>query len=475
MEGGIDHAAAQTHLRLLAEARLRRVRAAPRYLWLDEDFRAGGQPPEEEGLLTLKAVASALTRVGAMDRVTAGAVVTGYAAALDARGLGDGRALSLDPSSGRDGSPRPPARVPGPPGGSLRAVPVGAVFTAELDGRDAIVHLLTLVLAPGLAAITMYFAMTWDEPGQAEAGIAGRPTFPPFGPSGAVDDLGRPYQLTFASAEARWRESGTLHLSPVPPPGTRWLELLAEHGAPAVRVDLGQQPARTTAQPARALAAGELLLDAVAQTLLGGGPMAGITAQHLAGSLAEVVAALEAARALPAASPAAARLAALCQRRGVEVRGDLGARAAATDLPESWADGRVYDPLHDGPDVTTLASAPVAAVLPEIDGARFVLAGLVSAGRLATLDVFAWGWRPEPRDFRLDQPLSWWALDDTGCWHVGRLGRWHEGELAGSAGEAHLQLQLSTPLDPAATELEVLVSGSASRVTATVPLAWQGR
>ena len=37
----MDSAAAETHIRLLAESELRRAAASPRYSWLDEDFKAG--------------------------------------------------------------------------------------------------------------------------------------------------------------------------------------------------------------------------------------------------------------------------------------------------------------------------------------------------------------------------------------------------------------------------------------------------
>ena len=62
----MDSAAAEAHVRLLAESQLRRAAAAPRYLWLDEDFKEGGEPPEEEGLLRVRAVLSALLKVGAL-------------------------------------------------------------------------------------------------------------------------------------------------------------------------------------------------------------------------------------------------------------------------------------------------------------------------------------------------------------------------------------------------------------------------
>jgi hypothetical protein len=117
---------------------------------------------------------------------------------------------------------------------------------------------------------------------------------------------------------------------------------------------------------------------------------------------------------------------------------------------------------QDGPS----GLAPVAAVLPEIDGARFVLAGMTSGERAATLNVFSWGWRPRPRTFRLDQPLSWRARDNAGRWHLGRVA---------PADGPHFHLELVPPLNLAATELGIMLTGTSSRASATVPLAWAGR
>ena len=85
----------------------------------------------------------------------------------------------------------------------------------------------------------------------------------------------------------------------------------------------------------------------MADALLGGGTMVGMAATALAASLAEVETALRAVGALPAGSPAVARLAALCQQRSVPLRGDLATRARATGLPGPWAS--VLAQRRDGP------------------------------------------------------------------------------------------------------------------------------
>jgi len=208
-------------------------------------------------------------------------------------------------------------------------------------------------------------------------------------------------------------------------------------------------------------APGELLLDAVAETMLGGGPMAGIEATYLAGSLAEVAEALEAAGALPRNSPAAARLTRLCQRRAIEVRGRLEGPGPGMDLPGPWASVL----SHSRPREGRLGIVPAAAVLPEIDGARFVLAGLISGERQLSLPVFTWGWEPQPRAFRPGQPFSWWARDNAGRWQIGRCP-----PFSTIPGVVHLEF--SPALHPEATSLDIILTGRSGRVTVTVPLTW---
>ncbi|HEY9241429.1 MAG TPA: hypothetical protein VIP48_05575 [Streptosporangiaceae bacterium] len=457
--------AAELHVRWLAEAQLRRAATAPRYLWLDEDFRLGGQPAEEEGLLRIKAVLNALHRVGAIDDGTAWSVVSEFAAALAARGLGPAKDLlrtAIPDSTAHQ--PDEPGPAP-PPGGVYQAIPISAVFTAELDGYQGEVHLQTLIRGPDCALIITTFVSRWREAASLPAGDApGQPGFPPFGPAGLTDDQGRHYRLDYETAEGGWHQYGVLSISPVPPSGTRWLDLPAGSGG-VLRIELNRPDpaARVASQPIRPATAGEQLLTAAADTLLGGGSMVGMSATALAASLAEVETALCAVGALPAGSAAVAHLAALCQHRSVEVRGDLATRAQAAGLPGPWAS--VLAGRHDGPGDGRAGLLPLAAVLPETDGARFVLGGLCCWERQVTMPVVAWGWAPRPRVFRPGQPFSWWARDDTGRWHVGRTSPYHLPART-------FQVEFTPPLHPGATSLDIMLTGAASRVTVSVPLRW---
>ena len=127
----MDSAAAETHARLLAESQLRRAVAVPRYQWLDEDFRAGGEPPLKAGLLRVRAVVSALCQVGALGRATAGRVATEFADALAARGLHEPGTL-LAPAPVAAAVPARPAAGPGPRRSPARGHPRAAIGPSRL-------------------------------------------------------------------------------------------------------------------------------------------------------------------------------------------------------------------------------------------------------------------------------------------------------------------------------------------------------
>ncbi len=459
----MDSTAAETYVRLLAESELRRAMAAPRCQWLDQDFKEGGEPPLEAGLLRVRAALSALGQVGALSRATAGRLAAELTGALAVRGLHPPGALLIALPDESGGAAAPPGA--GALGGQYQAVPVGVVIPAEREGHQGEVHVQALVLGPDRAAVVTSFASTWREPVHAPGDTpAPRPSFPPFGGSGLTDDQGRAYRLTLEAGEGGWYETGVLALSAVPPPGTRWLDMPVSAGR-SIRIDLTGAPATPPRGVARSPGLpGELLLSAVADTLLGGGQLAGMSARLLATGLAEVAGALTAAGMLAPDSLAVTHLAVLCQRRAIEVRGPWAGRAGTAELPGPWASVLSASRSQDGPR----GAAPAAVALPEVDGARFVLAGLSSWERQAALLVFAWGWWPQPRSFRPQQPFSWWARDDAGRWHVGRA-------TAHGAPAGTFLLELTPPLHPAATSLDIILTGRSGQVTATVPLAWTGR
>ncbi len=68
----------------------------------------------------------------------------------------------------------------------------------------------------------------------------------------------------------------------------------------------------------------------------------------------------------------------------------------------------------------------------------------------------------------LDRSLSWQARDSTGRWHLVSDMSW------GSAPQTKgmIKMYLTPPLHPAATALEVIVTGPSRQVRVTVPLGW---
>jgi hypothetical protein len=305
--------------------------------------------------------------------------------------------------------------------------------------------------------------------------VSGRPAHAPFHQVGAVDDRGRSYRTSLwdrGLEDGREWWDGHLGLSPAPPAGTRWLDIGPGARGAHVRIDLVAQPtpAEVTAGPAPPTSAAARLLDRAAEALLSAGrsaPMTGVSHR-----VAAVMQALAEGRAVPPGDPAMARLAALGSALGLDL---AQPGAGGTSVPEAWASILAARGARDGPQ----AIAPFAVTLPELDGASFALAGLRSSREGATLHALARGWQPHGWGWlafgdRLDDipphpSLSWQARDSTGRWHIAEQMSWSDA----GGGTAQIQAHLIPPLHPAATSLEVILTGTSGRVRVTVPLRWQ--
>ena len=114
------------------------------------------------------------------------------------------------------------------------------------------------------------------------------------------------------------------------------------------------------------------------------------------------------------------------------------------------------------------ASPAGRGTAPEVDGARFALAGLSTTGGESHLHVagsgmapladrYQWNWTPG---------FSWWLRDGTGNWHVAAAGEPH---TFGDGIQA-FRLRLTPPLDAVPDTAEVVVTGPATRIRATVPI-----
>jgi hypothetical protein len=461
------------------------------------------EPPAEASLDRVRLVASALVRAGVIGEAAAQATLDSMTDALAIRGkLTPGRLyLPFGSPSWGPGSWWLPASSPPPlPGGPVRAVPLGTTLPLGSGGDLGVAGLLALVLAPDRAVLTAAAWLTDPDPG---ARRPGRPPAPlPFGALVATDEHGAHYQADHTTRPDYGRWSVALELTPVPPPGTRRLDITGPTIKDPIRVELAPTPGPGSradpdpadphsarphsprpdsarpdpgrpdpadTDPARrgglpgSLSPAERPLDAFAERLLanvahgydpGRAPLSG---------LVEVVGALQAVAGLTAGSAALSRLAALAGRLGIDFPAGLRPLIRPVELPDAWASVLDHRGAADGPH----RAAAVAAVLPEVDGARFALAGLDSVADSATLRVLAWGWQPSPRRDLGGERFSWWARDDRGRWHLAREHGAHYG-----GGQVDLLVEFGPALDPGARALEIIVRGPSSQAAMTVPLRW---
>ncbi len=371
------------------------------------------------------------------------------------------------------------------PAGQFLAVPVRATVPAAADGGRAETHLITLVIAPDRAVLTAAGRMPrlggraadFPDPGLVfgrprgsrryrESGVRSAGTEP-----SATDDRGNRYELNldgWSASDEDW--SGTLEVSPVPAPGTRWLELTMSPDAPAIRVELAgaSESDRAVTAPPPAGTPVDGIMDQASRGLLrrAASSHGDLRGEDRFSDVDDIVAALDASGALPPGCPGLRRLAALFQQLGIEVPPALTAVRPAGSLPEAWTSVLENRHRRDGPEGT----AAVAAVLPELDGARVVLAGLRSGTDDAELHVLAWGWPDWAPHLRAHQeePLTWWARDNAGRWHLAEMNGGSFGD-----GSAEFELRLIPPLHPEASALEVQLTGKSGQVAVTVPLDWQ--
>ena len=499
-------ARAETYLRLFAEAELRRELARPRAAWARRflapasgqverrvgrarlavgslrDWLTGTRQPGSpwEGQDHVRRVAGVLTAAGVLSGPAARSVTRSFGWALAARGLaGDHDALRSDPVGDR---------IPAP-AGPVMAAGINAQLDLAADGYRARTHVLALVLTPDEAIMT---TVTW---------LTGRPAAGPRAEDGqpdrvdweehfrdlvysnkgqATDNRGGTYRLRMGggggSPDGCWE--GCLKFTPVPPAGLEWLDITLAPGLDPVRVDLTAaaaaaptaardgSAARPYASPADRAeriidSASELLIDLHDPQWKSEADMDGIVV---------MVGALRASGALAPDSPALARLVTVARRLQPRVPPELAGPGAArpADLPEPWlatlASYQQRQPAER-------AAAAAVAVLPEVDGVRCIITGLITeagASSGTTLQLLGWGWpTATDRPAEVWRPFSCWARDDAGRWYRGRE------QGYGSYGQMnHFEFRLSPAVHPEATSLEVILTGLSGQVSATIPVMW---
>ena len=457
---------AETFLRLLAEAELRRATAQSE----DRAVVAGCAS-------RVMRVAGALTAVRALGEKVTGPVMDDFELALGTRRIpspaGYGRGLrSWMWSAPPHGTP--PVPDVAIPGGQVIPVHGEEVSGEEVSGEEV----------SGEVALLSY-AQTAS--GSLLALVARPSRCPQFT---ATDDRGASYQMSYHGNSIRPGE-WTLRLYPDPPRDLSWLDLSTSSSELAARIDLtpAARPAVTVSPVTRS--PGEQLLNNIAARLLTAGSvfpqfvliLLSELALDLPGplpdtadGLGDVIAALQAAGALPPRSPVPGQLAALCAR--LNVTGHGIAVPPARDLPEPWLSALTRHRRATAHAATAHAAtahaasardgcAAVAAALPDLDGIRLTILGLTSSANSTMLHAHGSGLTHD-YDRWPEQNLAptIWIRDSYGRWHATRVDRPREGDVT-------IRLQVVPPLSPRTDWIEILLAGQSAEVRATLPLRWQ--
>lgn len=462
---GFDTQGAEIYLRLMAEAALRRATGPQR----DSVWQYLGR---------VRYVGAALVMLGILDEARAEGIADDLEAAVAIRsGQHQG---SLVPHRLQ----QPPVAylaATGPPGAAagtavraetepMRATPAGRMFRLRNQDATADLWLLSVVQTPVKTVLCVTgWGSQWSQ---------GRP-LTRVGRVWAVDDRGRGYAAFYDGNVGQGQSvDGWLYLGTPLAADVRWFDLRNDPADDALaRVDSAARtaPGRVVVEPAEAVSPAEWLLDAVAEGMLARLPESGYVPE----SPDELVAALEVAGALAPGSPAASRLAGLCQQAGLDTGHALVAavvegRRPAAELPTAWTSLLAYFGRRHRPTVKR-GVAPLALVLPELDGIRFILAGLRSDSDHTLLSVVALGLPAEGARPPFALPwipwFPWWIRDSAGQWHLAEVESYDIEEN----GFVTLGLGVIPPLGRPVTRLEVIVRGRSARVRATVEVNWVPR
>jgi hypothetical protein len=473
---------AEAHLRLLAETELRRATTWP----------TDGDLVDECHSARLELVAKALHAVRAFDIGSANEIQAELALALAVRqpDHGPGR-LAPNARANLDRlMQRPPGLGAGhyrspSPHAAWRVLPVGQVIRARAGDVPDELHLLAYAQT---AAAARFTAVSYRGPGQAADRHAESPGLKLARQLTAVDDQSTSYQVSASLGPTHSEWSGVLDLHPNPPPEVRWLDLSTAPGEPATRIDLNARPTRPASPPditvaPAAASPGELLLTDIAAGLLALAspeqvPMHGSAGRpgplsQAADGLADIIAALQAAAALPPSSRLPGQLAGLCVRLGISGHGI--AAPPARFLPGRWLSVLTYCRRGKPERAPVPGWAVMAAELPELDGARIAFPGLHNGEHGQFLHLLASGITPEytwPYGTIANRLPFLWLRDHQGRWHTARPAR---SSPLRDTDDFMLWLRIVPPLDPGTPWIDVVAAGQSAEVRATLSLSWKAR
>jgi hypothetical protein len=434
----MDRERAETYLRLLAEAELRRATAI-----------AAGSLPGQWRSTRLELAAQALRVVGAVGVDVADEIQADLGLAVAGRYQ---RAIYRIGRPGSRATPQP---------ASCRVVPVGQVIKIRSD--DLRGELLVV-------AYTQFTA-------GAQLIVVGRP-FPPFA---VTDDQGVSYQITWSGGHT----ASMLLLRPDPPHQIRSLDVTGAVEA-ATRIDLGRPIPRpdVTVTPG-AHSPGELMLEGIAARILslvayrpGDNPRPPTASADMRAYIGDgpghLVAVLHAADVLPPDSPVPGQLAGLCARLGIDGHGITAPPDG--DLPEQWQSLLTY-PRRRTPQPLPAPSilATTMAELPESDGAKTTIVGvthsLVVDQPRTIMHLLTSGVTLED-DWKFSRgvfPLPvLWIRDSHDRWHTTRtdgMSSWR------GTGVVTLWLEIVPPLERGTAWIEISAAGPSAQARVTLPLS----
>jgi hypothetical protein len=495
---------AETYLRLLAEAAIRRARSASQEHGLAGSADLGGHRTR------LKLVGQALAAVGALDSGPLEDILVDFNLAMAVRassaaGPGRGQALAAslafhgqpvqqlpmtwavrlglgrDPAAsgpaGPGAGPAPGETGPGD-GAEDRFVPVG--LKVPFRDTDASGELFLMSFTRTRAGARFFAVWNIRAPAWRDISLI------PVSEFTVTDDRGARYGLEFApSGDSGW--TSEVIVCPAPPPGARWLDITAP-GSTTVRAGLG--PADPDGPQNRAqisetdTSPGEHLLVMIGERLLAAVPdqprnpwrqataVAPPALRHMAAGLGDIVGALEAADVLSPLSPVPGRLATLCA--SLDIPGH-GITAPPARLPDPWLSVLAHYQRRKPEPVPLLQGyAAMTAALPELDGIGLTLLGLHHSEGGSSLYALARGPLPETflGPFGIDPafPLSVWLRDSGGRWHAARPAERRRGGARDA--EPTMRLQLVPPLTRATPWAEVQAGGQTAEVRTRLPLRW---
>jgi hypothetical protein len=473
----VDCERAESHLRRLAEAELRRATT-----------RSADRIPGRWSSARLALVAQTLSAVGAVDPDTADETEANLDLAVALRESIQGNQISpsqrrLSPdvrmrSARLIHSPSPRTATGAPHFRGLgtgqtrpvsqrapsRVVPVGQVISMRNDDVRRELLLVAYVQSADGARFTM---AGW-----------------PFRRFTAVDDRGVRYNIGFRGGCGE----GVLVVRPDPPHDIAWLDLTTTPGEPAIRIDLdppdSQFPVPDVTVNRKISSPGELLLNVVTARIL---TIAAVFPQdtcerladakpellsHASSGLGDMVAALHAADVLSPASRLPGLLAGLCERLGVR---DHGITAPPDDeLPEPWQS--MLTRCHRREPLAAPPSGSLAAMvadLPELDGAKITILGLHHGDRGTILHMLVGGVTPE-EDWAYSRgvrplPLLW-IRDSSERWHTTRMSGCN---LSRNTGDALLWLEIVPSLDSGIAWVEVIAAGQSAEARAVLRIGWE--